>query len=463
LSKISKSNSKRKFFHSKRKPKADLPVVELEVTGVAFGGKGVARKDGKVFFVAGGLPGEKVLCQLEKDKKKFSEGYVTEYLEKSEARKKNICEYFGQCGGCQWLGVDYAEQLNWKKGFIENSLKRIAGMNQKEIEVISSPEELNYRSRIMIRVHVGSNGKATFGFFRIRSRELISISRCQIASEKINALLVKLKDFKSSEMANSKFRLEIQEIPSAEDLDNSLLVTATPAEGRDQNLDPIIEFLNSLAPVKLAGKSSETKDREPILFEKDLGVDFYVSPGQFYQINLENNKMLRRLVLDKVNELNPKVIYDVFCGSGNLSLPLSSVDEGENGKGEDRTIYGVELNPISIRNANISVENNKNLDNSLFTYEAMDASKYTKNMKSDGKNIDLIILDPPREGMPEGLEELSSLGAKDILYVSCDPVTLARDLEKLSSLGYEIVEYKALDFFPQTYHIESFVHLRVDC
>lgn len=440
----------------KRRPQPEKKIlgeIELIIEGVAFGGKGLAKKDGKVYFVKGAVPGDHIICQLEKDKKSFGEGYASKFLKKSDSWEKAGCENYGECGGCQWLGVDYSQQLSWKKSFIESSLRKAKCELKNEIEMIGSPEERNYRSRIMVRVHVGQNGKATFGFFKMRSRELVALKSCELASEKINLLLQELSNFKSTEMASSKFRMEIQEIPAASTNDSSLFVTVTPAEGRHQNLQPIIEYVNNSKLVNWCGSFKDVKTSKPVLFERDLETDFYVSPGQFFQVNLEHNKILRRLVKEKVDALNPDSIYDVYCGSGNLSLFL------QNGK---RKIYGVEVNPVSIGNANKSVDSCKNLQSSksLFRYETLDAVKHVNMMREEGNKFDLIILDPPREGMPEGIESLVSLGAKDIIYVSCDPVTLSRDLQKLTSFNYEIVDFKGLDFFPQTYHVESFVHLK---
>ena len=160
---MSKRPNKRKFFHGKKQEKKDHGKVILEVTDVAFGGKGLAKVDGKVFFVQGAVPGDKVVCQLEKVKKNFAEGFVESFTERAESRDKANCKHYGICGGCQWLGVDYDKQLEWKKSFVESAVKRQAGLDNVEVEIIGSPSKLNYRSRIMVRVHVSEKGKATFG------------------------------------------------------------------------------------------------------------------------------------------------------------------------------------------------------------------------------------------------------------------------------------------------------------
>ena len=318
------------------------------------------------------------------------------------------CPHFGTCGGCQWLGVDYDNQLEWKKSFIESAMRKNARIEDLSIKMLSSPDQKNYRSRVMIRVHVDSVGRPTFGFFKMKTRELVRIKYCEIAGSKINALLDYLNTVNLKGMENSKLRMEIQEIPYVEGLDSSLLVTVTPAQGKDQNLEPIVELLKNNSLVNWAGKVNDLKDAKPVLFEKDLGVDFYVSPGQFYQVNIEHNKTLRKLVFDKVSEILPKSVYDVCCGSGNLSLPLAKiVDE----------IVGVEVNPTSIKNAMISASESNLTGICDIKYDVMDSNKHMRMMLQNKKRFDLIILDPPREGMSGGVDELVELGPDDILYI----------------------------------------------
>lgn len=487
--------------------KAAGETVELDISSVAFGGKGLGKdSDGKVYFVQGALPGDRVLCQLEKNKKKFAEGFVSRLIEKSLLRQDTRCQVFGECGGCQWLGVDYQKQLEWKKDFVASSLKRIgkissvsdlsfdgevnaslntlldgvgrgnasprnvsqpsgssdtSGTSNKSdnknhleslIKISGSPEVLNYRSRVMIRVHLDQTGTSTFGFFKMRSRELVSIRSCDIAGSKIGKLIDYFTGFRSEKMANDKFRMEVQEIPAALTDEQSLIVCLTPAVGRHQDLTAVIDFLNESDLVRWVGVKAKNSVVPSFLFESDLGIDFYLSPGQFYQVNIEHNKNLRRLVKRIVDRAGPQSIYDLYCGSGNLSLPLYA---------KGRSIIGVEMNPVAIENAQISVKNTENLEAyaDAFEYVAMDAGKHLRSLAQAQKTFDLIILDPPREGVTSGLEDLLNLKAKDIIYVSCDPVTLARDLKSILAAGYFLRSVDALDFFPNTYHIESVVHL----
>ena len=216
-------------------------------------------------------------------------------------------------------------------------------------------------------------------------------------------------------------------------------MTLSPAEGKNQNLKPVVEFLEGLDCTKWVGSHSKARSHEGVVFESDQGINFYASPSQFYQVNIATNRLLRKLVTERAQAIDPKIVYDIYCGSGNLSLPL--------GVDASRDIYGVELNSLSIKNAKLSASKNEVLKNSNFYYESMEASKHITCMVKKRLSVDLVIADPPREGMASCIEDLLKLQAPDILYISCDPTTLSRDLKNLISGGYEIFEYLAFDFF----------------
>jgi 23S rRNA (uracil1939-C5)-methyltransferase len=434
---------------------------EADITGVAFGGKGIARVEGKVWFVKGTVPGDRVRVKPLESKDNFGEGEAEAFLTRSPLRQEiPPCPVFGQCGGCQWQDIPYSTQLEWKRSFLVDSLRRIGKIEADFTNILPSPEQWHYRSRILIRVHVDLQGQVAFGFFKGETRELVSISQCHIASQGINRFLTFLSDLRLPENAGETFRLEIQELGLTGS--SKLWITVFPSLGRKQNLEPALKQIRTHEQTAWVGSSFELGEVSPELFESDLGVDFYATPGQFQQVNLAHNQTLRRLVQDLITELGINRVLDVFCGSGNLSLPLTGICE---------EVSGVELNPRSIENAKVSAKRNA-IDNTHWVAGdgvkyLIDLVKQRNSSSSSGSKgaeapieFDGILLDPPREGFFKGLSSLIGLNPKFIIYVSCDPVTLARDLGWLTKNGYNVERITCLDFFPNTYHVESLTVLR---
>ena len=501
-------------------PEASGPLLELTISSVAYGGKGVARQEatteaapgastsamlneppnelshgtaeddtqttgrdpaespapspqdrgGKVWFVEGAVTGDRILARVTADEGRYGEASMVELVSPSPLRQAALCPYERECGGCQWMGIGYDQQLEWKRGFVETALKRIGKLEAEiPVNIIPSPSRYNYRNRILLRAHWipsdpqgdGSESAPSdtlkLGYFARGSRRLVPITRCEIAAGPINHLLQELNSWSFPSMPLFKARLEIQEIRDLSPHDSSsaaasspkVVVTVYPAEGPREAMDALVARLRTLPSVAWAGLVFELSSAPLVGFDRDLDRDFFTIPGQFQQINLDLNRILRRIVKDKVEKENPSRILDVFCGSGNLSLPLAD------GK---RYVEAVEFNKKAIVCAHRHEEHNK-LNNTCFI--AGDAEKHLWKVARAREPFDLVILDPPRQGMYKGMVPLKILSPKHIIYVSCDPITLARDLGYLLRKdAYKIEAVTALDFFPNTYHVETVVFLR---
>jgi 23S rRNA (uracil1939-C5)-methyltransferase len=244
-----------------------------------------------------------------------------------------------------------------------------------------------------------------------------------------------------------KFRFEIQDLPSYSDSFPHLLVSVYDADDTSIQMDGLIERFQTIPMVAWAGSSRRLHESPFFHFETDLGIQFHTAAGLFQQINISHNHTVRRLVLDTIKHYASKRVLDVFCGSGNLSLPLAR---------DVQHIDGVEFSKRAIATAqhNTAVGGIKNAN-----YYAGDTEKFLWRAAKQGVRYDMIIADPPREGMYKCLIPLMKLNPEVIIYVSCDPATLSRDLSSLCRQNYRIRRFVALDFFPNTYHIESFVVL----
>lgn len=421
---------------------------EAEIVSVAFGGKGVARVNGKVWFARGTVPEDKVLLEPLEEGDRYGEASVVRFVEKSPLRTETPpCDVFGICGGCQWQDISYEKQLEWKKSFLVSNLQRVGKISgDQSIEIFQSPSQYHYRDRIMVRVHVQDKGKITFGYFKGETRELIPISQCHLASKPINEFLKRFSSLVLEKNSRQTFRLEIQSIPSQSE--SCLYVTLFPAEGKNQNLNDAVEKIKAIIGVRWAGVIFDVEKCPPEVFESDLGIDFYAAPGQFHQVNLTHNKFLRRMVLEEIIKRAPKKVLDVFCGSGNLTMAVAKQLD---------YLEGVELNPRSIRHAKLTAEKN-GISNT--SWHVNDGVRHLAKLARTKTSFDLIVLDPPREGLFKGLEALMQIGPEYILYVSCDPVTLARDVGTLCKNGYEIEKITCFDFFPNTFHVESLMILK---
>jgi 23S rRNA (uracil1939-C5)-methyltransferase len=433
----------------------EADLIELRIESTAFGGKGVARKDGKVFFVEGTVAGDVALCAVVEASDRYSEARVVKLVEPSAHRGPPPCPVSDVCGGCQWQGIPYETQLEWKKSFVLNALKRIGKIdNPVEIEMMPSPRINGYRNRIFMRARLQPNGQIHLGYFKRASQDFVSIERCAIAVARINEFIKTVKDLsfagecKNANVASEvKFRLEVQDLPSESSSSGHLLVTIYDPDDKNFPIESIIEKIRLMPSVKWCGNSRELHNSPFVLFENNLERQFHTAPGIFQQINIDHNHSVRAMVVDAVDKFQPDRILDVFCGSGNLSLGLAD------GK---RTIDGIEYSrrAIEVAKHNVSSQGLQNVN-----YYSGDTEKFLWRVAKQGIRYDLIIADPPREGMFKALIPMMKIRPQQIIYISCDPTTLSRDLSSLCRSIYKITKFVALDFFPNTYHIESFVIL----
>lgn len=447
------SSSTSQSIHCKF-PDNSFPV---EVIDVAFGGKGVAKVEGKTWFIEGAVPGDILLVSPINDSGRYGDALLTKVIVPSPLRsQKAMCPHHQECGGCQWQEIPYEEQLKWKQKFVANALTRIGKLeHDASFKVVPSESIYGYRNRILLRVHLTVNENCShnlkFGYFAKGTRSLVPIKSCSIASDALNQFTKQLNtDLFLPIERTCLFRLEIQELPMipGERQSSEVLLTLYPSEGSPSDFKKIVEILRGLNGVAWCGLVFDLKNAPYRVYDRQDSLTYWTKPGLFQQVNLSHNHTLRRLVKEWVLEKNPKSVLDLFCGSGNLSLGLSN---------EVSYIEGLELSKDSIHCAQHNLTQNTIKGP---TYLAGDGEKHMWKCARKGENFDLVILDPPRQGFFKGVVPLKMLNPQWILYVSCDPSTLARDLSYICRNGdYKIEKLVALDFFPHTYHIETLVML----
>lgn len=409
---------------------------------MAFGGRGIARRDGKVYFVDDAVEGDHVRVRITEDKERYCSAQIVSFIKPSDLRTTPRCQFIEKCGGCQWMGISYDKQLEWKAQFINSALKRIGKLpDDFAATVRPSPDVLAYRNRVLIRIHIGENGSLRCGYFQRGSRDLVAINRCEIACDAINRIINALPTLDLSSCKDIRVRLEIQELPHGS---GQVVMTIYPADGSRDATNKFVDLLKALPDVSWAGLVFDLPQAPTLDFDSQFERSFLTIPGQFQQVNVLHNHNLRQYIRDLVNEIQPKRVLDVFCGSGNLSIPLAD------GK---RYVEGVEANKVAIACAKKNAARN-NIENTL--YIAGDAEKHMWKVSKNHESFDLVILDPPRQGFFKGMVPLKNLNPAHIIYVSCDPSTLARDLGYLTRNDtYVVRSVTGFDFFPNTYHVET--------
>ncbi len=428
-------------------------IGPLEIESLAFGGRGVARSDGRVIFVRGAVPGDLVRARLTRVKKRYAEAEAVLFDHESPQRCRPACSVFGECGGCQWQMLPYAEQLRHKEKIFRDALHRQCGIDDVLISgVMESPIEWHYRSRVQFKCHTLTNGKLAIGFYRSNSHSVIDVQSCPIADPAFNRLLPELRE----RLQHSPFASQISQI-DMEIGDGEQVRVVLHYSGKKSTA--LVEYLKSLQKRYDLALFLQTGSRSSLSYiagarDLTIEVDFPTlqlayGAGGFSQVNLAQN---RRMISEALRMAAPGKdwrVLDLYCGMGNFSLPFAR---------RVASLVAVEEHAGSIVQGKVNAHHNQ-ITNIDFVTRPAEAAYATL----AGENgFDLVILDPPRSGAKEVVVDLLKQQVKRILYVSCDPMTLARDLTLLLTGGYRVIESRPLDMFPQTYHLESLTFLELE-
>lgn len=436
--------------------------MELKIEKWIYGGDGLGRMApdetgrGKAVFVPFVVPGETIEAEITEERPGFARAKLAEITQPSAARVEPQCPYFYRCGGCQYQHADYARQLEWKRDILVETLQRTAKVKADHVQ-IHSAEPYQYRNRTRLKVRPGPD--FAIGYHRFGTNELLPVSDCPISSPLIRKAITAA--WKNGQAHCPEGLREIQFF--ADHADDKLLVEFyTERDIAAQSLQSFAEALRSELPA-IAGivvfsttANMEDEDRAPIALSKQAGQGaafgessleyitaagtFRVSAGSFFQTN---RFLVDELVKTAIGEARGTTALDLYAGTGLFSVPLA--------KTFDRVI-AVEASEFSFADLQHNVPSN---------VRAIQATtqKYLENIPRKSK-LDLALVDPPRSGMGQHTSQmLGRMGVPHITYVSCDPATLARDLLVLSGSGYRIESAHLVDLFPQTFHMETVLHL----
>lgn len=428
--------------------------VTVEITGVAYGGSGVGRTDGKVVFVPFTAPGDVAEVEITKDKKSFFEGRLVRIATPGPDRVEPECPYFGRCGGCQLQHIGYGAQVELKQEMLAETLKRIGRAEPERFDPpVPSPLPYAYRSRA--RFHVDTDGGSVkMGFFEASTNRVVDIERCPILTDDLNgaysALRRALTGAPSLPVDAGLHTVELASDPSG------TAAAFHAASGALEGWEALMEGVPGLKGVEVWSDPGRSQRGRFVKSYGDTAVSYTVgememtaSVSVFTQANTALNPALVARAVELAGLKGTERVVDLFCGVGNLTLPAAL-----NAAGAE----GVETNPKAVRLARENAAR-AGMKKVRFRRErAMDWFRRGSKTLDKGQE-DVIILDPPRGGDKEVARAVSGLDRVRIVYVSCSPPTLARDISLLSGRGYRPTRAVLVDMFPQTYHIECVVAL----
>lgn len=419
------------------------------------------NQDGKTVLVEGALPGELIFCKTTKEKKQYNLAKIKKITHAHPERITPPCPYIKDCGGCNLQHASYNLQKEIKAAIVRDILQRsgVKSLEQASKLVapcIASPTDFHYRQRI--RLHIDQMGR--LGFLKRKSDEIVPIKNCLLAKEEINNVLEHLNSNSNFEELAEK-TTQLQLLFNPHNACVSLIISFTrkprPADiKRAEQLANELELIENIyfqgddfplsSPIGSSDSHSKLLKQEFTVNDRATSLCWEV--GGFCQVNLEQNITMIKTALDYADLRSNEDVLDLYCGMGNFSIPFAVAS---------KSVTGYEGQGAAIRAAKKNAKDNR-LTNTCFYKKPV--HKACEELLNAGRTFDCTIIDPPRQGAPDLARQLSALTTSRIIYISCDPATLCRDLEGLVEHGFVIDKIQPIDMFPQTHHIETIVLLR---
>jgi 23S rRNA (uracil1939-C5)-methyltransferase len=449
-------------------------IIEFDIESIAFGGNGLGRYEGRVVFVNGAMEGDRVKASLTRIKKDFMEAKLVEITSPSKDRIEPRCPYFDRCGGCSFQFMPYEKQLEVKRQHVIDAFERIGHLKNPPVEdIIGCAEAYYYRNKMEFSFGFDAGMKFALGMHLPGRRfDILDLNECHLQSPLSSEIVNVVRDFcleknwrpfKFSIGRGFLRQLYIREgkrtgevmvnMAVSDDLPNNFendfkeLADQLVALGDDEKKVTSIYWSEIISK---RGTPRQTKEHfvygrttlaEKLILENKDELDFEIRPQAFFQVNTFQAEILYSQVVKLMEGKRHKCVFDLFCGTGTIGLFAA--------KHADQ-VWGIELNPEAIKAARENAQKNNIFNIDFF---GGDVNKVLNEMR---EIPDLIIIDPPRAGLAKKIiKTISDFGANEIIYVSCNPSTLARDCDLLSEFGFKVEKIIPVDMFPHSYHIES--------
>jgi len=460
-------------MNKKRSPKTVLAagpsskrgdLIELAVTALDEDGNGIGTHDGTNVHVIGALPDERVRARLTHVGKRHLHAEAVEVLTPSRARlAQPSCKRAGSCDGCPLIVMHYPDQLNWKRTFTERQIRRYQTLGAAEVlATLPSPNQLHYRNSAKLVVS-GTFRRPVIGIYRRNSHQVMDIGTCPLHHPLINRVVTAVKE------GIAKCKVQVYNPRTGSGLLRYLVVRISERTGtamavfvtveRNYNeihhlakhlqqsvpqVEVVVQNVNSSEGNVILGQRDYFLTRQHALTEELGGIRFTISPRSFFQVNSGGARIIYETVRQWSSLTGKESVVDLYCGIGGIALFLA---------GTAREVHGIEVVEAAVNDAESNARLNR-IHNCSF--EAGDAAELIEELVEEGERLDLVVLNPPRKGCDAGvLNKVAAAGPARIVYVSCAPATLARDLDILAGLGYATLRVQPVDMFPQTPHVEN--------
>lgn len=439
-------------------------LVELDVTDLAFDGKAVAHNEGKVVFLNGGLPGERVRAEITRRKARYDQARVIEILRRAPSRVDAPCRHFSRCGGCTWQDLLYPEQLLFKRKQVVDCLERLAKRSDIEVlPAVGSVEVFGYRNKMEFSFNVTADGGFTLGLHERGSfRDIFDLTTCYIAQPVASRLVNWMREYVARTelpVYDVKYHtgylrfFMIRQARRTADLMVNLVTNYGPIPRRDEFIRELTEAFPEVTTIvhNQNGQKSNiaTGEIEQVLFGKGYIEEilfesrFHIRANSFFQTNSLQTETLYRTALEMLQPEPQQRALDLYCGTGSIGILLARyVNE----------VVGVELvaDAVAAARENAAINEVKNI--SFFEGFVRD---FLGQQNREKQYFDVAVIDPPRAGLhPKAVKELLAMAPEKILYISCNPATFARDIADLTHAGYRLPLVQPIDMFPHTMHIE---------
>ena len=439
---------------------------EIEIVDLGHSGEGIGKVDGFTVFVEGGLVGDIVLGKVVKSKKNYAVADLKKILSSSADRVKPVCPIAHSCGGCQIMQLNYSKQLEIKKDIVVQNLSRIGKVeNPNVMDTIGMDNPYNYRNKAQFPVGIDKKGKPVMGFFKKMSHEIIPLTTCYV-QDTVNDVILDIirqyiEKYKISVYDEKTHKGNLRHVVTKVGFHtHEIMVILVTKETKLPKIDALVEMLEAKLPGLrtvvqninpnrtnvILGRENKIIYGDGIIEDTIDDLVFEISPLSFYQVNPIQTKVLYNKALELADISSEDVVYDIYCGIGTISLFLAK---------KAKHVYGIEIVKEAIENAKKNAERN-NIENASFY--AGKAEEVVPELYSRGITADVVVVDPPRKGCEEiVLDTIAKMNPKKIVYISCNPSTLARDVERLSKHGYEMDVAYPVDMFSHTMHVEAIV------
>ncbi|MGI6254660.1 MAG: 23S rRNA (uracil(1939)-C(5))-methyltransferase RlmD [Acutalibacter sp.] len=446
-------------------------IVEMEITGMTAQGPGVGHWEGMAVFTPLTAPGDRAKVRIVKVAKNYAFGRLEELLSPSPDRVEPDCPCFAQCGGCCYRHISYEAELRIKEGRVRDALQRIGGFPQLPLlPILGADSRDGYRNKALLPLGVKKDGSLAMGFYAVNSHRIVDCPKCRLQPEEFNQAMDAFRQwaaqygdpvYDEATHSGKMRRLYLRRGERSGQVLACVVVNGNGLHHEEELVAALRKAVPGLASVVInsnrertnvaLGKKCRTLFGTDTIEDTLCGLRFRLSPLSFYQVNRTQAERLYGLAAGYADLTGKELLLDLYCGAGTIGLSMAH---------KAQRLLGVEIIPEAVENARENARLNGIENAEFFCGDTGDAAKM---LADRGEKPDVIVLDPPRKGCSEELiHTVVEFQPERIVYVSCDPATLARDLKLFAKLGYPPVEAQPVDMFPATAHVETVCLLQKD-